>query len=362
MKVLTRYILMEFLKPFLLAVFFFCAIVLIVQIFNDINLILDCKPSLWAALKYFFFWIPGLVIQIVPIACLFGVLFSLSMLSKGSELIAMRAGGVDIYRVTVPLFFAGVVICVSSILFSELAVPKAEALKRRTRSVEIQKQSEASVNKTRQNISLVGAEGQIYHIGAFDGGVSVMTDVLVLQFGPDNHLQSRLDAQTAKFVDGQWVFFNGYRRIFDETGLEVSDEPFERMPIPLPEKPADFLKEQKEPEELNVVELTAYIRQLKHNGSDYHKELVVFYKKFASPFGCVILVILGIPWGWSMRKYGGVMVSFGICLLVAFIYVGGMQIGQGLGNSGVIPPFWSMWVVNVIFALVGPMLLVWKNK
>ena len=92
MKVLTQYILTEFLKPFLMAVAGFSVLFLLVQIFNDMHFIMEFKPNFWVALKYFSLHIPGFIIQIIPIACLFGVLFSLSSLSKGNELIAMRAG------------------------------------------------------------------------------------------------------------------------------------------------------------------------------------------------------------------------------------------------------------------------------
>lgn len=361
MKVLTRYILGEFLKPFSLSLAGFSVIVLIVQIFNDMHLLMEFKPSIWVTLKYFSFYVPGFMVQIIPIACLFGVLFSLGGLSKGNELIAMRSGGVDIYRVAVPLFFIGALICTLSLLFSELVVPKAEAQKHHTVWVEISKHTEESANLQRQNISMVGAEGQIYHISSFDGANNVMSDILMLEFDSETRLKARLDAQSAKYEDGQWVFFEGYRRAFDDTGAEISDQPFDRLPLPIPEKPADFLKAQKEPGELNMVELATYIRQLKRNGSDYHKELVTLYLKFASPFGCIIMVILGVPWGWSMRKYTGVIASVGICALVAFAYIGGMQIGQHLGESGVVSPFLSVWIANVIFAVVGPILLVLKN-
>jgi lipopolysaccharide export system permease protein len=362
MKVLTRYILIEFLKPFMLAILAFSGVVLVVQVFNEIHMILDYKPSVLVLFKYYSLFIPEFVVQIIPIACLFGVLFSLSMLSKGNELLAMRAGGVNIYLIAVPIFFAGILICVLSIFFSELVLPESKTLKRQIKWAEIEKKPEESANLSRQNLSMIGADGQIYHIGAFDGANATMTDILVLEFDTDSHLKSRLDSQSAKFTNGQWVFFNGYWRVFDQDGDEVSDEPFIQMSLALPEKPADFVKEQKEPEELNLIELLTYIRQLKHNGSDYHKELVHLYLKLAFPFGCIIMSILGVPWGWNMRKYTGVVVSVGICALVAFAYIGGMQIGQHLGEAGLVSPFLSVWIANLAFAIVGPILLIWKNR
>ncbi len=326
------------------------------------HLIMEFKPNFVSTLKYFFFYLPGFIIQIIPIACLFGVLFSLSSLSKGNELIAMRAGGINIYYVAIPLFLSGIIICVSSIFFNEFVVPKSESMKRKIKSVEILHQPEAESNKFRQDISMIGAGGQLYHIGAFDGTTNTLSDVLILEFGPDSRLKSRLDAKAAKFENGQWIFYDGYLRAFDDTDAEISAQPFDKMLLTLPEKPGDFLKEHKEPSELNMAELVAYVNQLKTNGSDCHKELVELYYKFASPFGCVILSILGVPWGWTMRKYSGVVTSFLICMAVGFVYLGGMQIGQHLGEAGVISPFLSVWIGNIIFALLVPLMLIWKNR
>ncbi len=362
MKILTRYILWEFLKPFILSLAAFSVIIMIIQVFNDIRIIMEFKPGFFLTLKYFFLQIPFLLIQIVPIAVLMAVLFSLSHLSKSSELIAMRAGGVSIFLVAFPLFVSGLVICCLSILVNETIVPKTTRMVRHAKVVEIQKQPEETSSRSRQNISMIGAGNRIYHIGSFDGNTNTMTDILILEFDRDTHLKSRVDAKSAIYEGERWVFNGGYLRLFGGDDAEVSARAFDHEPVPLEEKPQDFLKEQKEPQELSLMELVGYVRQLKLNGSDYHKELVELHTKIAFPFGCIILAILGIPWGWTMGKYSGVVFSFGVCLLVAFFYIGGMQIGHTLGDSGVLSPAIAMWFMNFFFGVLGPLLLVRNNR
>jgi lipopolysaccharide export system permease protein len=113
---------------------------------------------------------------------------------------------------------------------------------------------------------------------------------------------------------------------------------------------------------LDLLELSAYIHKLEHNGADDHRELIYYYMKFATPFGCIIMVLLAIPWGWNIRKYAGTMISFGISALVAFLYIGGTQISQHLGETGAIPPFLGAWSANILFAGLGGFLLARKNR
>lgn len=362
MKILTRYILSEFFTPFILSLAGFSVLILVIQVFNDIKIILEFKPGFFLTLKYFSLQVPELLVKIIPIAILMAVLFSLSRLSKNSELIAMRAGGVSVSLVAIPLFFTGVAVCLLSIFLNEAVVPKTAMMVRHAKVVEIQHQPEQTASQVRQNISMIGAGNQVYHIGSFDGASQTMTDILILEFGMENHMKTRLDAKSAHYEDGRWIFANGYLRVFDDTDTEISTQAFDRLPMDLAEKPSDFLKEQKELQELGLVELAAYIRQLKANGSDYHKELVELNKKIAVPFGCIILAILGVPWGWTMGKFSGIVFSFGVCLMVAFFYIGGMEVGHQLGDSGVLSPFVSMWIMNILFGIIGPWLLIRKNR
>lgn len=341
---------------------FFTVVILIVKVLEELQFILNNHPGLWLTFKYLISQVPELIQLIIPLAVLFGVLMALSTLAKNSELMAMRAGGANIYQAVIPLFFAGLVICILSLVFSEIVVPKANQIRRHTQEVEIEHKPESSLETYRQNLSLRGDNNTLYHIGTFDGTKNTMTDILVLQFDNASHLKSRVDAKAAHYQDGRWIFENGYIRTFNGDDNEVQTLPFDQTVVDLTEKPSDFIKEQKELAELSIAELTLYIQQLKRNGLDCHKELVELNNKLAFPFGCVILALWGVPWGWSMGKYSGVVASFGICLLVGLAYIGGMQIGHTLGDGGAIPPFFAIWSINLIFALMGPLLILRKNN
>ncbi|MGH7739822.1 MAG: LPS export ABC transporter permease LptG [bacterium] len=361
MTLLSRYILRQFLLPFILSIFAFSVIILIIQVFDELHYVMQQKPGFWITTEYYFLKVPGLLLEITPIAVLMAVLFSLGNLGKQSELIAMRAGGVSIFRVARPILFCGVIIFLATILFNEFVVPKANYLQRQIRWNDIERRPRTHPT-VKENISLMGANNQMYHIGNFNGNTNTMTDIIVLSFSKGVELKSRIDAKTADYVNGQWIFHDGFFRVFDETGSEISCEAFRQAPFPFSIKPADFLKDETEPGEMNMFQLYANIQELRQNGEDDRKELVELNKKIAFPFACVVLALLGVPWGWRLGKYSGVAAGFGICMMVAFIYIGGMQIFQTLGTSGALPPFVSMWSANIFFGLGGLWMLMRNNR
>jgi lipopolysaccharide export system permease protein len=201
MKILTRYILKEFMAPFLLAMMSFAIIILVVRVFEDIRFIMDNKPAFIVTAKYFILQVPFLLLQVTPVAVLMAVLFSLGRLSKGSELIAMRAGGVSIFLVTWPLVTAGLLITLLSIAFNETVVPRANQKTERIKYVEIEKKPVPQMT-VRHNVSIRGAYNRMYHIGTFDGNAKTMVDILILEFDQGIRLKSRLDAKTAAWQGG----------------------------------------------------------------------------------------------------------------------------------------------------------------
>jgi lipopolysaccharide export system permease protein len=133
------------------------------------------------------------------------------------------------------------------------------------------------------------------------------------------------------------------------------------MALPLEEKPSYILAEQREARELNMVELYTYIQRLKKSGADYRKELVEMHLKISFPFACVVLCCWGSrPLG--VGKWSSIATSTGICLMVAFGYVGLIRVGQALGDSGVLSPFLAGWMANLLFTGIGIFLLVKKNR
>ncbi len=361
MKILNRYLLREFVAPFLGSLLIFSVIILVILVFDQLKFVMDNHAGFLLAAKYFVLQLPFNLLLIVPLAVLFGVLFSLGSLSKASELIAMRAGGVDLFKVAVPLVMAGALVGLGSILFNETVVPKTKSMAEHVRQVEIEKKAVTHTTQ-RSNVSLRGSGNRMYHIDRFDGPTSSMTGVILLEFDQGIRLKSRLDAQGAVYRDGRWVFQKGWMRVFDENGVEILAQPFEELPMDLEEKPDDFLAEQKEAQELNMPELLAYIDQLKKNGEDYHKELVELHLKVAFPFACVVLVLLGVPTGWSLGKWSSVATSIGLVLFVAFAYLGLIRVGEALGESGVLPPILAGWMANVVFAALGGWLMVRRNR
>ena len=73
--------------------------------------------------------------QIAPLAVLIAVLVTFGVLNRNSEIIAMKATGISIYRLVVPVVGIAAVLAVSLFLFDEYYLPQANRRQEALRNI-----------------------------------------------------------------------------------------------------------------------------------------------------------------------------------------------------------------------------------
>jgi hypothetical protein len=74
---------------------------------------------------------PSMLYQIAPLAVLIAVLVTFGVLNRNSEIIAMKATGISLYRLVVPIVSIAAILAVSLFLFDEYYLPQANRGRRR---------------------------------------------------------------------------------------------------------------------------------------------------------------------------------------------------------------------------------------
>lgn len=84
------------------------------------------------------------------------------------------------------------------------------------------------------------------------------------------------------------------------------------------------------------------------------------HKKFALAFACVVFVLIGAPIALRFPR-GGVGMVIGASLAVFSVYYVGLIGGESLADRLVLHPVLAMWAANIIFTIVG-ILLLWQAR
>lgn len=104
--------------------------------------------------------------------------------------------------------------------------------------------------------------------------------------------------------------------------------------------------------ELNDARLK--IESARHEQNRYAVEI---QKKFSLAAACIVLVLVGAPIALRFPN-GGVGLVFGVSFFIFAIYYVGLIGGETLSDSGIIPPFWAMWADNIVFSIIGILLMI----
>lgn len=356
---LDRYVLRTFLRYYIYALLAFITMYLVVHFIESVGRFMDRGTDIGTITRYYILMIPFVIKWINPIAVLLGVLFCISLLSKSSEITAMKAGGIALHRVFTPLILVGALIAGLVWVWGETVVPPANeemiAIKKWVFDHEDQ-QARMRTHDFSANLR----NGNLLYAGTLDAYHGRMSRPSLLIFHPENAdgVSERIDALSAEYHDGEWIFYDNEVRTFDTAGFELSMSRNTMMTVPIEEAPDEFGILSKTAEDMTYAELAGYIELLERSGREAHKERVELDLKISVPLANLIVVLLGAPLAIRTSRSGAAL-GFGVAVLLGFILWGFIAMGRALGQAAVMSPFWAAYTPNIFFGVAG-IVMIWR--
>jgi len=354
-KKLDAYLASRFIKMILIAVSSFVIVFVSVDAFDHFTRWVDKDVSAEAFLSYYFYGLPYIIVLVLPVAVLLSSLFLISSLSRKNELVAMRAAGISIPRIMLPLLIVGGLTSVFELGVGDFIVANATYLQTQVKRVEIDGQEPINYLR-RSNFAHRSPDGSILDIGFFNGQNEIMDDVTIEWFDDSSRVTRRLDMDRMIWIDSLWTGINTTDRIFGPSGALAYSTADTLIISEVTETPLDFGSRQKAPGEMNFIELSNYIESVNNAGGDTRGDLVEFYLKFFFPISNLIMVFVGAPLALRNPRSGKAS-SIGLAVLLAFLFFSLLRFGQTLGHKGALPPLLAASIADIVFIALGVFLL-----
>jgi LPS export ABC transporter permease LptG len=278
------------------------------------------------------------------------VLGTIGGLAKTGELTVMRACGISLYRLALPLLLLGAAWSGFLFVMEErvLAVSnqKAEALDDTIRGA-----PPHTVNVVSNQHWLAGPNGRLYHYQAYDQSRQVLMGLSVFETSRDPYrLDRHTFARTATYSDGTWKALEGWQRDFTLDG-SMSQESFTGRTLQLTE-PGDFAGAQVDAALMNVGELRQYLARLEGSGFNLTEQRMELQKKLAFPAVTLVMTLIAVPFGVTTGRRGA-LYGIGLAIGLAFSYFLLVAFFTAAGRAGVLPPVVAAWAANVFFLIVA---------
>jgi LPS export ABC transporter permease LptG len=361
MRLLDRYVLQNFLIPFLYSTVGFLAIWLVFDLSDNGHDFIEAHVKLKTLAYFYLTQFPQILVICLPVGLLLALLYSLSRMSRSNEIISMLTAGQSVPRVMLPLFIFGILTaCVSLVLNYQLA-PHSD----QTRKVlmdQITRGKDRS-NDIEEQLFRNRMDSRTWLVESIQRKQDTLRGVDISQQDASGNIITKWYADRAVFnpADKSWVFTRGKQVNFDKDGnITTEDDSWlhgSKRITGWSETIWRIVSTNVDPQDLSVPELREYLI----NNGDFPEVRLApfrthFWYRWSVPFQCVVVIFIAAPLGIVYSRRGvltGVASAIFIFSAMGFLE----KLFLALGKGDRIPAFAAAWSSDFIFLLVGCFLL-----
>lgn len=360
MRIVDRYILRELAVPFVLGLAIFTSVLLIARILKLVEMVVNRGVPFLQVLELFSYILPGFLEVTVPMALLLAILVAFGRLSSDSEVIAMRASGIGLYRLLLPVGAFATTVAVMTLGLSVYVRPWGNFLLRTGLYEIVKARASAGIKPKVFNDDFAGL---VIYVDRIEPPGNELHGVLISDMrDPRQHntvyarsglLQTREDSHaiTLRLYEGGMFSAPTSNDGYQDTRFSTYD-----ITLDLDLALAELRSRPKDPSEMGLGELRRTIAEREAEHAASFVEQVELHRKFSIPFGCLVFAALGVPLGIQPTRAVHSR-GFSVSLLLIFAYYLLLTLGQNLGERGALRPPIAVWLPNLSLSLVAAILL-----
>ena len=327
MKLIDKQIVRELAGPFAFGVAAFTSVFFAGSYLLKLTTWIMEGMPLGTAVEIVILYLPSVLVYTLPMATLLAVLLGVGRLSGESEMVALFAGGVSLYRVMVPIAWIGVLVTLCSITLNEVIAPRAN-LKNQTLQAAALKQ--AGVGDPPFTVVDEGTNSLVRVGGGMDVRTGVLRDVTITQF-------ARMAPKTIWYADRaqwsgvndaehryRWRLISGWcQTLGDSSPAYEAFSDTRTKELEIRKTPDQLSLYQKDPEQMSFAELSQFVEYLRRHPDRTREKIreldVDRWNKLAFPISSLVFAMLAAPLAIRPQRSAS-SVGMGLSILVIFIY------------------------------------------
>ena len=358
MRILDRYIYKEMAVPVIFGISMFTFIMLIDVLSEMMESVLVKKIPLLEVLELMSYYLPPLMVLTIPMGVLLGIMLAFGNLSSNSEVIAMESLGLGLHRFLVPPLIFGSVISLMLLFFQEKLVPNSmQRLEIATKRIAAKKPS----LKIEEKVFIEDVGDYNIYINEIDETGDEASNLIIFNKPDDKLYPEIIFAKKTVWKNSNMVFQDAKFYSVNNSGEKDVEGSFEERAIPINSFFSVGKRKRKSLEAMSISQLKKNIVERKERKEETINYEIEYYQKLALPPLAIIFSFLGVMLAMGNRR-SGKGVSFGISLVIIFLYVMGITFGKGLAKDGVLSPMVAMWYPAITIFLISLILFVIKLR
>jgi lipopolysaccharide export system permease protein len=361
LTILDRYLLKEFLGPFCLAVMGFTIIGIVDILFSIVDLTILSGIHPGVTIRLLFYKLPAVFILFFPMAVLFAIMLLLIRMAKDNEITVLRASGIHLLRMAIPLIMIGTIVSVLAFSVNDSVVPWANHRSEQLIQREIERRPPPNIV---DNVVFKDTQNRFFYIKKMDTVSHRMSQIIVFE---DNGQYPRiLQAEIGQWKNFTWILDKGRSYEFDTDGSLLFSNIFETMEIHVDQDIQTYFSQQKTAREMDSKELNNRIKALNSGGISTRALAVEYHLKKSIPTACLIFCLVGIAYCFSFVRSGkdwwGVILAICVAVLSVGFYFFIVAMARALAKDGQLSPFLGAWLANGLYASISSLAILYQTN
>ncbi|MDR3038544.1 MAG: LptF/LptG family permease [Candidatus Adiutrix sp.] len=349
-SIISRYLGGRFLGLWAMLLGVFAGLYTAIDFLENISDFLEAGLGAGRIGLFFAAQLPKVIGLMNPVAALVATLLLLTLLARNSEIVAFKAGGVSLFRLSRPLLAAGLGLSLSMFILTEAVSPRATAV---ANAIWAEARGRSTGPGTVPDVWIKGVR-LVEHLGLYHEADGSAADLTIMFTGDDQAAVRRLSAAAGRFENGFLALEDVLDKVYGP-GRVFSLTHHDRLVLPdWPAPPPGLGRTAgRASEEMNSLELWRAIRRLTAEGFGPVRQRVDLQFKLSFALLPFIMVLVGLPLGFWREKGGGIALGICLGLGLSFLYLIAIELARSLGYAGLLPPFAAAWLPNAAFTLFG---------
>jgi lipopolysaccharide export system permease protein len=370
MKLLDRHILQRFLSTFFFVVLILLSVITVIDLTDKMDKFAKAGVSGTQIAEYYLdyvYWIGGFI---TPITIFIATVYVCAQMAGRTEIIAILSNGISFRRFLLPFFIGALIVATISFILNGWVIPNAS----KSRLAFETQYLKGKFYYEKRNLHIQAAPGIYLYLQSYNNTSNIGYHFTMEKF-EQNRLVEKLTANRIEWdsVKQKWSLREYKIKKIDQ--LFVSPSQPESIPgfetsnktaltrdsvisglsldTALVINPKEFQSEDRKFDGMTITELNEYIRTLRSRGSaGIEPYEVEKYTRYTSPFTIFILVFMGAIVS-SRKSRGGTGLQIALGFALSFIFILFFTLFRTFAEAGTTPPQISVWVPNIVFAIIS---------
>jgi lipopolysaccharide export system permease protein len=356
-KIIDKYIIKEFIPPFLLGLLLFTFVLLINKIFRLTELVVNKGVSLWEVAKLVSYIMPSFLTITIPMAVLLAALVAFGRFSTDCETTAFKATGFSAYRLMAPVLALALGATLLTSYFSLYLGPeKARSFKRDlfvlAKSKAFSGLEEETFNDSFKNFVIYAQKtpspNEMHGVFISDERNPAEPYVIIAQAGVMD-LDFESGCAYLNLTNGS-IHKRGTGK--EKSAYQEINFDKNTVTINLYDKFFSESLDKKGKREMSLGELRKLAGELNLQADKKYPLLTEYYKRFTVPFACIVFGIIGPPLGMYSRR-SGKSAGITVALAIFALYYTLMKGGENLASGGNLNPLVAVLLPNLMVGALG---------